>query len=315
MIGATSPDTTTNASTAGVAGASSPSATRFYLAASDGTRLHCRRWLSTQRQPRAVLLFLHGIASHGGWFAETAALLAARGIAVYAPDRRGSGLSYGPRGHVPDYERAATDAELFLDHLAQEQPGLPLFLAGSSWAAKLALVLAVRRQRDLDGLLLLGPGLFPRIDLTVREKLLVLLGHRFGPGRRIPIPLRPELYTDHESGAAFIASDAFRLLTASARFYWETRRLDRARDQLAAQLDLPLLVQIGAADRIADADATAQWVDGLTMPDRVRYVYAGAAHTLDFEPEPLVSVYRADMLRWLDDHIRDASAWETYHAS
>jgi alpha-beta hydrolase superfamily lysophospholipase len=258
---------------------------------------------------------MHGIASHGGWFAETAAILAARGIAVYAPDRRGSGLSYGPRGHVPCYEQAVADAELFLDLATREQPGLPLFLAGSSWAAKLALAVAARRQRDLAGLLLLGPGLFSRIDLTVREKVLVLFGHRFGPGRRLPIPLYPELYTRAASGVAFIASDAFRLLTASARFFWETRRLDRARDHFAAQLDLPLLMQVGAADQIADADATAAWVDGLRTSDRARYVYASAGHTLDFEPEPLVDVYRADLLRWLDDHIQDTSAWETYHAS
>ncbi len=128
----------------------------LYLAASDGTRLHCRRWLPPRGEARATLLFLHGIASHGGWFAETAALLAARGIVAYAPDRRGSGFSFGPRGHLSSYERAAADAERFLDLTIREQPSRPLFLAGSSWAARVALAVAARRQHDLDGLILHG---------------------------------------------------------------------------------------------------------------------------------------------------------------
>src|SRR3954465_185073 len=102
------------------AGSTDQPASRFHLPASDGLRLHCRRWLPRTTNVRASLLFLHGIASHGAWFAETAAVLAEHGIAVYAPDRRGSGLSYGPRGHIPSYEQAVADAELFLDLLTTE---------------------------------------------------------------------------------------------------------------------------------------------------------------------------------------------------
>src|ERR671910_3848502 len=68
--------------------------------AGDGVELHCLRW-NGGAPPRAAVIFLPGIASHGGWFAETAADLASAGVAVYAPDRRGSGRSGGPRGR-PD---------------------------------------------------------------------------------------------------------------------------------------------------------------------------------------------------------------------
>jgi len=298
----------------GPSGGSGPASSRVYVTTPDGVRLHGRRWLPRQSQVRASLLFVHGIASHSAWFAGTAAVLAERGIAVYAPDRRGSGQSSGPRGHIPSYERAAADVELFVDLAAREQSGRPLFLAGSSWAARLALAVAARRQDDLAGLVLLGPVLFSRVDLTVAQKLFVLACHHLGAARQLPIPLFPELYTRHERYVQYIRDDTRRLLTASARFFWETRRLDRARDRLAAELRLPLMVQIGAADRIADATATTEWVDQLPIPDRARYLYAGAAHTLDFEPEPMVSVYRADLLAWLDQHIRSRTEREAHGA-
>jgi alpha-beta hydrolase superfamily lysophospholipase len=274
------------------------------LTATDGLPLHYRSWIPVGRPPEATLLFLHGIASHGAWFSGTAVHLADRGIAVYAPDRRGSGLSGGPRGHVSSYELALDDLDLFRDLAAGEQPGTPIFLAGSSWAAKLAIASAARSQDGLAGLLLLGPGLFPRADLTVPQKLAVLLYHRTRPEHDLRIPLVPDDYTRNPMYLEFVRRDAYRLLTASSRFFWETRRLDRARDRLAAGLNLPILLQIGEADQIMDTPATCAWLQRLGAPDRTSIVYRGAAHTLDFEPEPTVRAYRADLLGWLRRQIR-----------
>jgi alpha-beta hydrolase superfamily lysophospholipase len=75
--------------------------------ADDGVELHVSRWSGTR--PWAVVIFLHGIASHAGWFGETATDLREQGVAVYAPDRRGSGRSGGRRGHLERYARALDD--------------------------------------------------------------------------------------------------------------------------------------------------------------------------------------------------------------
>src|SRR4029453_14711401 len=87
-----------------------PGISRF-LEASDGIRLHHLRWVSEGDRPSAVVVFLHGIASHAAWFAETAIVLSAHGVAVYGPDRRGSGLSGGGRGHLARFELALSDVD------------------------------------------------------------------------------------------------------------------------------------------------------------------------------------------------------------
>jgi hypothetical protein len=93
--------------------------------ASDGVELHYLRWGSGRSPSWAVIVFLHGIASHGGWFAETAADLDTVGIAVYAPDRRRSGRSGGPRGHLNRYERALDDVDEIMGLVSAEHPGTP----------------------------------------------------------------------------------------------------------------------------------------------------------------------------------------------
>jgi alpha-beta hydrolase superfamily lysophospholipase len=167
----------------------------LFLTATDGVRLHVLHWPSGRSPPWAVVIFLHGIASHAGWFGETAANLSKQGAAIYAPDRRGSGRSSGPRGHLTRYERALDDVEQVVRLVSTEHPATPVFLAASSWAAKLAVVYAARRPAPLSGLLLLGPGLLPTVNLAPGRRVRVVIGHLATPTARLPIPLTPELYT------------------------------------------------------------------------------------------------------------------------
>jgi alpha-beta hydrolase superfamily lysophospholipase len=283
-------------------------ASRF-VQASDGVDLHCRHW-SSGLAPWAVVIFLHGIASHGGWFAETAAALDVRGVAVYAPDRRGSGLSGGPRGHLTSYERALDDVDELVKLGASEHGGTPLFLAGSSWAAKLALVYAALRPAALAGLMLLGPGLLPRVTLSPARRLSVAVGHIVAPTARVAIPLTPELYTTTARYLDFIRADRLRLVTATTRFFWETGRLDRHRPRASARLRLPLVVLQGEKDAMMDVPKTREWFSQLGVDDKTYRSYPGAGHTLDFEPDR--SQYLEDMVTWLATRVPPRSSRPVY---
>ena len=277
---------------------------RFHTA-SDGVSLHYLHWSSGRSPPWAVIIFLHGIASHAGWFGETAPDLNRQGVAVYGLDRRGSGRSGGPRGHLERYARALDDVEETVRLVSSEQGTTPVFLAASSWAAKLAVVYAAQRPASLSGLLLLGPGLLPRVNLSPTRQLFVVVGHLVAPTARLPIPLTPELYTTNPPYVDFIRGDRLRLLEATTRFFWETARLDRQRRRASAQLNLPLLVLQGEDDKMMDVARTRWWFSRLGVEDKTYVAYPGAGHTLDFEPGR--SRYLADLLGWLSDRIPSGS--------
>ena len=278
------------------------SAESSFITAGDGVGLHHLRWRSERSPPSAVLVFLHGIASHAGWFAETAVDLNRQGVEVYGLDRRGSGRSGGPRGHLDRYERALDDVEQLVRLVAAEHPGSPVFLAASSWAAKLAVVYAAQRAAPLSGLLLLGPGLFPRVNLSPWRVVVVVAGHLVRPMARLPIPLTPELYTANPPYRDFIRSDPLRLLEATVQFYWQTGRLDRRRRRDTARVALPVLLLQGDGDEMMDVPATRRWFERLPGEDKTYRAYPGAGHTLDFEPDR--SAYLGDMLAWLSATVR-----------
>jgi alpha-beta hydrolase superfamily lysophospholipase len=273
-----------------------------FITAGDGVGLHYLRWRSERSPPSAVVVFLHGIASNAGWFAETAADLNRQGVEVYGLDRRGSGRSGGPRGHLDRYERALDDVEQLVRLVASEHPGVPLFLAASSWAAKLAVVYAAQRAAPLSGLLLLGPLLLPRVNLSLWRRVLVVAGFLVRPTARLPIPLTPELYTTNPPYLDFIRADPLRLLEATTRFFWETGRLDRRRRRDTARLRLPVLLLQGDDDKMVDVPATRRWFERLGAEHSTYRAYPGAGHTLDFEPDR--SAYLDDMLAWLSTTVR-----------
>jgi alpha-beta hydrolase superfamily lysophospholipase len=273
-----------------------------FITAGDGVGLHYLHWRSERSPPTAVVVFLHGIASHAGWFAETAAELNRQGVEVYGLDRRGSGRSGGPRGHLDRYERALDDVEQLVRLVASEHPDTPVFLAASSWAAKLAVVYAAQRAAPLSGLLLLGPVLLPRVNLSPWRRVLVVAGHLVRPTARLPIPLTPELYTANPPYLDFIRADPLRLLEATTRFFWETGRLDRRRRRATARLRLPVLLLQGDGDEMVDVPATRRWFERLGGEGNTYRAYPGAGHTLDFEPDR--SAYLGDMLAWLSTTVR-----------
>ena len=280
-----------------------------FLTASDGVNLHYLRWSTGRSPPRAAIIFLHGIASHAGWFGETASDLNSQGMAVYGPDRRGSGRSGGPRGHLERYGRALDDVEEMVRLVSSEHRTTPIFLAASSWAAKLAVVYAAQRPGSLSGLLLLGPGLLPKVNLSPTRQLFVVVGHLVTPTARLPIPLTPEMYTANRPYVDFIRGDRLRLLEATTRFFWETARLDRQRGRASADLNLPLLVLQGEDDKMMDVSRTRRWLSRLDVEDKTYVAYPGAGHTLDFEPDR--TRYLTDMLAWLSDRIPSGSPGPT----
>ncbi|HWY26112.1 MAG TPA: alpha/beta hydrolase [Nevskia sp.] len=113
----------------------------FQFKLAGGRSLHVHRWLPPG-PPGSVLLVLHGMAEHGARYARLGAALNQAGIAVYAPDLPGHGLSAAPdsRGHVAGRDGWAQilDAVHQLRrHLVQEHKR-PLFLLGHSMGSFLA---------------------------------------------------------------------------------------------------------------------------------------------------------------------------------
>lgn len=265
--------------------------------ASDGYALYFRRW-SLDGRPRARVVFLHGLRSHGGWYGRSCTTLAAAGFEVFFLDRRGSGLNTARRGDGPGFRRLIDDVAEFLAGLRRERAWLPVFLGGISWGGKLAVALPYRRPGLLNGVMLLCPGLRPQVRPLLAQRVRIALARGMRPTKQFPIPLNEaELFTGSAEWRKFIDADRLGLRTATAQFLFASAGLDVYLRRAARRMSVPSLLMLAGRDRIIDNAATRRFV--LSFPSRDNRVieYPDSHHTLEFEPDghPFV----ADLVRWL----------------
>ncbi|MCA9415037.1 MAG: lysophospholipase [Candidatus Omnitrophica bacterium] len=271
------------------------------------THLTYRRYVSDN--PRGLILYLHGISSHSGWYIQSGEIFAENGYTVYAPDRRGSGMNDYERGHLQDYLDLIADMDAFIARMRADFPGLPIYIFGLSWGGKQALLYDSLRPNEFAGVILSCPGIKPKIDLSLWNKLKVLLyfwrRREVQPEIKIPIS-DASLFTDNVRWQNWIEQDPYTLRRATARFYWESHQMDKVLKREVRDGQSPVLLQLAGRDEIVNNKKTQKFIDKLVGKRGKRDVevlmYEDARHTLEFE-DNLPEVMR-DILEWLDRHNR-----------
>jgi len=263
--------------------------------AGDGVAVPVRLFGADGR--RTPVLMAHGLQSHSGWFAQSAAFIASLGHPVYAVDRRGSGLSRQPRGDSKAFTDWTEDLGAVARMAMARHDAGRLLVLGHCFGAIPATLYAETRPAEIAGLILTTPGIFTRTSIPLSQMLTIATSL---PGRRdyyFPVPLAPEEFSELPQYAPFIAADPLALRAASGDLYWQVHK---ARQHLLAhsnELTMPILVGLAGEDGIADNDASRRWLAGLPAAVRTEIVYPGARHILEYSTQR--DLYFADLRHWL----------------
>ena len=184
---------------------SAPSTILQPFTARDGENLALYEWPLDEwdrerglkvREPRAVVLIVHGLGEHASRYAHVARRLLEWGFAVRAYDQRGHGQSGGARGALPNDSALLDDlAELVDDtrrlsqklrrhssvagHPSSLPRPLPLIVLGHSLGGLVASRFVSLKMRPVEGLILSSPAL----DLTLNawQKLALAFLPRLTP--------------------------------------------------------------------------------------------------------------------------------------
>lgn len=136
----------------------------------NGPRLSCAVVPGVAEGTGRVMVFLHGIASHGAFYCDALAGLCDVVDTLYLPDLRGHGRSSGGRGEVEGHAELMDDVASIVGFARQRHPGDQLVLAGESMGGLLALAYASRRRGDVDALVLAAPALRLRFAKLLAPK-------------------------------------------------------------------------------------------------------------------------------------------------
>ena len=169
----------------------------------------------------------------------------------------------------------------------------------------MALGAVIKRPELFASLTMISPGLFPRADLTGKEKLAVLFNRVFIPRAAMAVPLEDaRLFTDNPERIAFIEHDELRLREVSASFFWASYRLDRLIRARGNRAAVPVHLMLSGRDRIIDSDGTREWFENLSATEKKLSEFPDSAHTLEFAEDN--GSFLRDFVDWLSDKARSS---------
>ncbi|MEV0264916.1 alpha/beta fold hydrolase [Streptomyces sp. NPDC050617] len=269
--------------------------TETHLAA-DGVPLVLHQWIP--EQPRAAVVYVHGLQSHGGWLFESGPELAGRGVAVFAPDRRGAGASGGPRGHLPSAATVLDDyAAQFAAVRARLPEAVPITAVGQSFGGSVLAALLATGRTTPDAVVFCAPALGQQHARHGRDGVAAL--RALHGQRRSPVTLRDEDYTGDQRYLSFMANDhaMLRQITDGFRSVMaELELLYTEGPELWQRGTPPFPVHLARPERDAVIDLdTAQSELVRHCPDTVTAHFDADSHYLEFSPA------RRQVWNWLAD--------------
>lgn len=269
-----------------------------YLTGVDNTNLYWQGWLP-DGQVTGVLLLCHGAGEHCGRYQNVVDTLAPDGWAVYGMDHRGHGRSSGERVHVERFSDWVDDFDLFRREVVSRHRDLPVFVLGHSLGAQIALAYALDHPEALRGLVLSAPFLatvsVPQVVQPVAKVAARLLPRaRFKLVDLNKISKDPDVVKRYRSDPLVYQGNATLALANIIGSQFDVL-IERSR-----YLRIPVLIQHGAQDAIADPDGSRRLDEASGSPDQTFFLYRGLWHEIYNEPERQLPL--EDLREWLANH-------------
>ena len=250
------------------------------LRSADGTKLFCRRWKPDE--PKAVLVFVHGVGEHSGRYIHVSEWFASRGYACYAYDYRGHGQAGGERGDIQEYGEYLDDLVAVIESARGDHPRLKLFTVGHSQGGTIILAHALDHPEEVDGVIASAPALGVYYgDLPAWKVWIAKLAPRLEPlvpGLTLGNGIVPEYLSHDPAVAEAYTSDPLVHDRAVLRWFVEYLRTHQRLLAEAAQFSVPCLIVQGTDDHLAPLEKTKQFYANLTLPDKQLKLYDGFYH-------------------------------------
>jgi len=252
----------------------------------DGKLLSFRKWSGD----RDIIVYLHGIESNSGWFSPFASRLNENGFTLYGIDRRGSGLNEGERGDIRDYNVFLDDIEDNLNFIKAQNIGKKIYLMGICWGGLLAVNYIAKRRAVADGLILLSPAIYRKVNLNFYTKAIAKMCYFVYPKISFKIPIKDRMFTSNKRYLDFIRKDTMRLRVLTAAFFSEILRMEKELSPINHKINVPVLVLLAGHDEIVDNDRVKEWLGRLKTNDKTIKLFSDFYHIMPFEEnaDPLI---------------------------
>ena len=239
------------------------------------------------KEPKAVVIAIHGAAQQGGVLDALGRALASIGYLVVAPDLRGAGrwntLTHQKSdGTFGDFVRSCEDLTQILKHLKKEYPKSHFFCIGESAGSTVVLSAMVHDASKVKGIILCSAGSEPKLHApgSMGPEFYHKLMHVTTPVDMSEFMGRYS--SDDSRVAAEMVHDPLGRNKLSALELLGTFNFIQQGSVLAGQIprSLPALLIQGKEDQIINANSSVRLLSKLESSDKNILLLPGCGHIL-----------------------------------
>jgi acylglycerol lipase len=263
-----------------------------------GQHVFFRNWVP-QGKPKGILVIIHGLNSHGGYYQDFAAQLQDNGFESYAIDLAGRGRSEGERYYIADYYDVFADIDQLMDIASSACPTTPIFLFGHSAGGVFASAYAVQHQSRLQGLISESFAFqipAPAFALAAIKFLASIIPHT-----RL-VKLNNEDFSRDKSFVFKMDKDP--LLEDEKQPAKTMQQLLLAAAYLKKEMPaihLPILILHGTADKATEPAGSEYFMKHASSSDKQLKLYEGHYH--DLLNDKYNGIIVRDILLWLNERV------------
>jgi alpha-beta hydrolase superfamily lysophospholipase len=259
------------------------------------TMLYWQSWQPTKTPKRGALVVMHGLKDHSSRYADFAHALNDAGYAVYAFDLRGHGDSAGNRVNVLLFDDYVMDLDIFVSRTIADED-VPVFVFGHSMGGAIVALDDIMYHPSVRGIILSGAALDPgvssfEIGLTKTTAALFpdfdIFNLDLDDFSRDPEVVKEGKRDPLVYQGAAPAHMAAQLVSG-------IRKIQSNMEQV----DAPLLILHGKADRVTPPRGSKALYDRARSKDKTLTLYGNMFHDLLHEPEK--AQVTSDIIAWMN---------------
>ena len=263
-------------------------------------KIYYQCWLP-EKNPKAVLLIVHGLAEHSGRYMNLVNHFVPLGYAVYGVDHIGHGKSDGLRVYVERFKDFTDTLKTFSHMIRDWQPETPIFMVGHSMGGLISSIYLLDNQNELSGAVLSGPSVKVPDNIS---SVTILAGKLFStlmPKLGLLALEADGVSRDPEVVKAYVNDPLVYTGKITARLAAELLKAMKSAAADASKITLPILIAQGGEDRLVDPDGAQMLYDTVGSVDKTLKIYDGLYHEIFNEPEHHKVL--GDVEAWLESHL------------
>lgn len=263
-----------------------------------GQNIFYRKW-KANGNPKGIILIVHGLNSHSGYYHNFALQLNEVNFEVYAIDLPGRGQSDGERYYNADYRDILVNIDQLLNIAGSAHPTMPIFLFGHSAGGVFASIYGMHHQDKLNGLISESFAFqlpAPRFALASIKFL-----SRIIPHTRI-VRLNNADFSRDKSIVDTMNNDP--LLANEKQPAKTIEQLLLAAEHLKNEMHkikISLLILHGTGDKVAKCSGSEYFMEHASSADKQLKLYEGHYH--DLLNDKYNGIVVRDILLWLKERV------------